>query len=594
MINQRIAALRLQMQAHGLAAYIIPATDPHQSEYIAPHWQGRNWISGFDGSAGTVVITHDFAGLWTDSRYFIQAERQLAGSEIQLMKLPKARKPDQVEWIAENLKTGDKVGIDRQLLSLASAKAMNKAFKEKGIILVPMEDILAEIWEDRPGIPTGMAMEHSVVFAGESRMDKLSRIRAEMSIEKLDYHLITALDDLAWTFNLRGNDVAYNPVVIAYALIGKTDCILCINAKKLSDALLQSLEHDGVQLRPYDKIGEVLAGIEAGKKIRLASSLTSVALKENIREGVEISEDKSIPAEFKGSKNDVEAAHIRRAMDKDGVALVRFIRWLEKAVPQGGITEVVAQDKLHEFRARQQNFVGDSFHTIAGYGANGAIIHYSATPAIAANLQPKGLFLLDSGGQYLDGTTDITRTIALGELTEEEKRDYTLVLQGHISLAMAWFREGTTGANLDILAREAMWAEGIDYGHGTGHGVGFFLNVHEGPQSIGQSNAGPASTPLKVGMLTSNEPGIYRPGKHGVRIENLVLTMDAEENDFGKFMKFETVTMCPIDTRPILVERLTHRQRDWLNSYHEEVFRRLSPHLDGEEVVWLKAACGKI
>jgi len=591
MINQRISALRQQMQAHGLAAYIVPPTDPHQSEYIAPHWKGRKWISGFNGSAGTVVITPDFAGLWTDSRYFIQAERQLAGTEIQLMKLPKARKPNQVEWLAENLNSGDKVGIDKELLSLSAASQLESAFEEKGIELAPMEDLLDPIWEDRPEIPTRHAMEHTVAFNGESRKDKFSRIRAEMEKEKLDYHLITALDDLAWTFNLRGKDVAYNPVVIAFALIGKEDCVLCINENKLTDALRQSLEHDGVQIRPYDQIGNELAGIAPGKNIRLAPALTSVSLKENIKEGVEISEGKSIPSLFKAIKNEVEAAHLRRVMEKDGVALVRFMRWLEVAVHQGGITEVVAQDKLHEFRAQQKNFVGDSFHTIAGYAGNGAIVHYSATPEIAATLEPKGLFLLDSGGQYFIGTTDITRTIAMWPLTEEEKPDYTLVLQGHISLGMAHFREGTTGANLDILAREAMWAENIDYGHGTGHGVGFFLNVHEGPQSIGQGNSGPASTPLKVGMYTSNEPGIYRTGKHGVRIENLVLTVDAGESEFGKFMKFETMTMCPIDTRPVVVEMLTQRQRAWLNSYHEEVFKRLSPLLEGEEVEWLKEKC---
>lgn len=591
MINERISALRQQMQAHSLAAYIIPPTDPHQSEYIAPHWQGRTWISGFDGSAGTVVVTQDFAGLWTDSRYFIQAERQLAGTEIKLMKLPKARKPDQTGWLAENLASGDRVGIDKELLSLATSDNMKAAFAEKGIKLVPMEDLLVPIWEDRPDIPTRSAMEHSVAFGGESRLDKLSRIRAKMEEEKLDYHLITALDDLAWTFNLRGKDVAYNPVVIAFAVIGKDDCVLCINNNKLSDALRQSLEHDGVHIKEYDQIGNVIAGIAAGKKIRLAPALTSVALMENMKEGVNISKGKSIPAQFKAIKNDVEAAHLRRVMEKDGVALIRFMRWLEEAVPQGGITEVVAQDKLHEFRAQQKNFVGDSFHTISGYGPHGAIVHYSATPEIAATLEARGLYLLDSGGQYLIGTTDITRTIAMGPLTDEEKRDYTLVLQGHISLGMAHFREGTTGANLDILAREAMWAEGIDYGHGTGHGVGFFLNVHEGPQSIGQANSGAASTPLQVGMYTSNEPGIYRTGKHGVRIENLVLTVPAGETEFGKFMKFETMTLCPIDTRPIVVEMLTQRQRAWLNSYHEEVFKRLSPLLEGDEVEWLRGKC---
>lgn len=594
MINQRISALRQQMQAHDLAAYLIPPTDPHQSEYIAPHWQGRTWISGFNGSAGTVVVTHDFAGLWTDSRYFIQAERQLLGTEFQLMKLPKARKPDQTAWLAEKLQKGDRVGIDENVLSVAAAKAMNKAFAEKGIILLPMEDLLSKIWKDRPEIPSEPAMEHSVAFCGESRSDKLARIRAKMEEEKLDYHLITALDDLAWTLNIRGKDVAYNPVVIAYALIGQEDCMLCINEKKISSALRQSLEQDGIHIRPYDQIGNILAELEVGKTIRFAPGQTSVALKNKIREGVKISKGKSIPAQLKAIKNDVEVAHLRRVMEKDGVALLRFMRWLEEAVPQGNVTEVVAQDKLHVFRAQQENFIGDSFHTISGYGPNGAIVHYSATPEIAATLQPKGLYLVDSGGQYLIGTTDITRTLAMGPLTAEEKKDYTLVLQGHISLSIAHFREGTTGANLDILAREAMWAEGIDYGHGTGHGVGFFLNVHEGPQSIGQSNSGPASTPLEVGMYTSNEPGIYREGKHGIRIENLVLTVDAGETEFGKFMKFETMTLCPIDTRPVVVEMLTARQRAWLNSYHEEVFRRLSPHLEGEELAWLKERCASI
>lgn len=582
------------MQQAGLAAYIIPPTDPHQSEYIAPHWQGRTWISGFDGSAGTVIITRDFAGLWTDSRYFIQAERQLAGSEMQLMKLPVARKPDQVEWLAENLQKGDIVGIDRELLAISGAKRLNKAFGPQGIILLPTDDLLTQIWEDRPPLPQAKAFEHPLAFAGESRTEKLARIRADMKKQKLDYHLITALDDLAWVFNIRGNDVDYNPVVIAYALIGIEDCSLCIHDEKLPEELKKALTNDAIQLHPYAQIGQLLAQIPAGKRIRLAAAQTSVALKEKLKEGVLLDEGKSIPTVLKACKNDTEIANTRHAMAKDGAAILRFQRWLEEAVPQGGITEVIAQEKLHAFRAEQKDFVGDSFHTIAGYAAHGAIVHYSATPAIAATLQPKGLFLLDSGGQYLDGTTDITRTIALGELTAEEKRDYTLVLKGHIALSMAQFREGTTGANLDILARSAMWAEGIDYGHGTGHGVGFFLNVHEGPQGIGQGLSGGAATELKEGMITSNEPGIYRAGKHGVRIENLILTVKGPETEFGKFLRFETLTLCPIDIRPVMPELLTQQEKEWLNVYHEAVLQGLSPLLTAEEINWLKEKCSKI
>ncbi|MCB1196941.1 MAG: aminopeptidase P family protein [Deltaproteobacteria bacterium] len=594
MINERIAALREQMQAHDLAAYIVLGTDPHQSEYMAARWQSREWISGFDGSAGTVVITKDFAGLWTDGRYFIQAEEQLASSEMQLMKLSATSNANHITWLAENLSAGDKVGVARDLLTLANAQYAQNHFQPSGVILTPMQDLLDVIWQDRPASAGQQAFEHELRYAGESRTDKIARIVQHMQQANLDYHLITALDDLAWTLNIRGCDVDYNPVVTAYALIGLHDCHLFIADNKLPDALRKNIEADGITIADYDKLGHTLAHLAKGKRIGLDPNQASVAIKEQLATEVTVAHVSSIPANLKACKNEIEAKHIRQSMEKDGVAMVRLFRWLEQAMQTGTVTETDVQDQLHQIRAQQEGFVSDSFHAISAYGPHAAIAHYRATQASSITLEAKGLFLLDSGGQYYGGTTDITRTVAMGKLTEEEKQDYTLVLQGHIALASISFHEGATGGHLDILARKAMWEKGIDYGHGTGHGVGFFLNVHEGPQGIAQGTRRSMHVALQPGMLTSNEPGIYRPGKHGIRIENLILCKQAETTEFGTFLHFETVTLAPIDTRPIVTEMLSQAEKTWLNQYHQEVLQRLQPYLEKDEVTWLEEKCQAI
>jgi Xaa-Pro aminopeptidase len=589
-MNDKITQLRARMAQHQLDAYLVPDTDPHQSEYLAPYWAGRSWISGFDGSAGTLVVTPDFAGLWTDSRYFIQAAQQLQGTGIQLMKLPPRRTPNQVDWLADNLPEGSRVGVAQNLLSMAQARHMRKQWSPRKIELLPMADLLVEIWDDRPPLSQEAIFELNASQAGESRAERLTRIRDAMRGRKLDYHLITSLDDLAWTFNLRGADIPYNPLAFGFAVLGLESCVLCMDAERMEAGLAERLQAEGISLRPYDAIEQVLqTELEEGKSLLLSPVQTNLALVAALPEGVRKVEGSSLPSHMKARKNPSEVAHIRRAMEKDGVALVRFSRWLEQQMADGvTLNEADAQEKLHAFRAAQPDFQGDSFHPIAGYGPHGAIVHYAAQRESALNLKPHSFFLLDSGGQYLDGTTDITRTFSLGPLSEEEKHDYTLVLKGMIALSRAVFPEGTTGGHLDVLARAAMWKEGIDYGHGTGHGVGFFLNVHEGPQRIGQGVSGPFKAAFQPGMVTSNEPGIYREGKHGIRIENLILVVPGPQTDFGNFLQFETLTLCPIDTYPILPELLQPEEVEWLNAYHQEVYKRLAPQLEEAERAWLE------
>ena len=593
-IQDRLALLREKMKALGLAAYIVPGTDPHQSEYVAPHWKGRDWISGFDGSAGTVVVTADFAGLWTDFRYFIQAVDQLAGSTVSLQKQVTQGAPEHIDWLVDHLSSGDKVGIDGKLFSVASVEQMKKNFATKGIELVIGGDLFKDIWADRPFIPGAPIYDHSLVYAGISRTGKLKLIREQMAEKEADFHLLTALDDIAWTFNLRGSDVDYNPVAICYAIIGKENAYLFIDNAKVPDPFEKELINDGLTLKPYEDIDDALQALPHGSSILIDPGKTSQWLFESIEETCIIRKSSTLPMGLKALKNETEIAHARTTMVKDGVAMVKFLKWVEETVGKGEISEVSAAKQLFEFRSEQENFIGESFGTIAGYKGDGAIVHYRATEATDVALQPEGLFLVDSGGQYLDGTTDITRTITLGSPTQEEIADFTLVLKGHIALNTAVFPEGTSGGQLDVLARNAMWAQAIDYGHGTGHGVGFFLNVHEPPQRIGQGRSASLNTPMQVGMITSNEPGIYREGKHGIRIENLILTVPHVENDFGTFLKFENLTWCPIDTRLIDVEMLTKAERTWFNEYHETVFEKLSPYLDEETSLWLRGKTAAI
>lgn len=590
--TSHLTHLRQALRAHGLDAYVIPTSDPHQSEYVAEHWKGREWISGFTGSAGIVVITQDHAGLWTDSRYFLQAENQLDGSQFVLHKQQATGTPEYITWLAEQLPKGSTVGLDGYLFSLSQLRQLEKALAIKDIHINTEIDLMLDIWKDRPALPLDPIFEYDVMFAGESRANKLSRIREKMAKQGTDFHLITTLDDIAWALNIRGKDVEANPVAISYLVVGKEMAYLFINPEKVSDAIKQNLNNDGIILKPYDAIESFLEKLEA--PILVDDRSISVRLFQAIPEQQIIKGD-NIPLLLKAIKNPTEISHLREAMRKDGVALTRFFRWLEKALQTRTVTEFEAGRKLHEFRAAQGNYFGESFTAIVGYNANGAIVHYRPEEDSSAEIKPEGILLLDSGGQYLEGTTDITRTVALGTPTEEQKRHYTLVLKGHIALAKAKFPAGTTGVQLDTLARQFLWQQGLNYGHGTGHGVGFFLSVHEPPQGFTSSpNNQRGSTPHEPGMLTSNEPGFYKTGEYGIRIENLVLCVEAEENEFGKFLQFDTLTLFPIDTTLIDSNLLTQEEKNWFNEYQHRVFNELAPRLDGEEVEWLRRKCDEI
>ena len=589
-IPKRIQSLRTWMEQVGIDAFIIPSTDPHLSEYVAPHWQSREWISGFTGSAGTVVITQEEAGLWTDSRYFLQAARQLKGTGIDLYKEMLPETPSIPTFLSARLKRGQTVGIDGRVFATDAARSLLQELSPRGISLISTGDPMEQIWTDRPEMPLGTAFIHETKYAGRSCAEKLTTIRAEMRKAGADNLLLSALDEIAWTLNLRGNDVHCNPVIVSYLLIGQEDAHYFINSRKVTPEVAAHLYEAGVSLHTYQEIDSYLTQLPPGSLL-LEPGKTNYAVRSALPAHCHVIETASPVALLKAVRNEQEITGLRQAMRRDGVALVKFLKWLEEAVPQGKETEISVDKKLHELRAAQPLYMGESFDTIAGYGAHAAIVHYEATPETDIPLQPRGFLLLDSGAQYLDGTTDITRTIALGPLTEEEKTDYTLILKGHINLAMAVFPEGTRGAQLDVLARMPLWLHRMNFLHGTGHGVGHFLNVHEGPQSI-RMNENPVS--LRAGMLTSNEPGVYKAGSHGVRTENLVLTVPAGEGLFGRYLKFETVTLCPICTRGIVRDLLTPAEIDWLNQYHRTVYEQLSPSLDEDERLWLEKACKAI
>ena len=589
-IRKRLEALRTWMQAEKADAFIIPSTDPHISEYVAPHWQSREWISGFTGSAGTVVVTHDKAGLWTDSRYFLQAAQQLEDTGIDLYKEMLPETPGISEFLCRELEAGNTVGIDGYVFSMLDARQLRKELANKQIELKSMADPMDSIWTDRPALPQAPACIYGTQYAGRTCREKLEDIRQEMKQAGAQALLLPALDEIAWTLNLRGSDVHCNPVVVSYLLIDEEEAHYFIELQKLTPEVKAYLEDNRVTCHAYTDLLPYLRQLKASTLL-LTPGKTNQAVSEAVPESCRIVEGASPVALLKAVRNEQEIAGLRKAMQRDGVALVKFLKWLEEAVPGGQETEISVDRKLHELRAAQPLYKGESFDTIAGYGAHAAIVHYEATPETDVPLQPRGFLLLDSGAQYLDGTTDITRTIALGPLTEEEKTDYTLILKGHIDLAMAVFPEGTRGAQLDVLARMPIWQHRMNFLHGTGHGVGHFLNVHEGPQSI-RMNENPVA--LRAGMLTSNEPGVYKAGSHGIRTENLVLTVPAGEGMFGRYLKFETMTLCPICTKGIVRELLTQEEADWLNQYHRTVYEKLSTDLDEDERYWLKKACEKI
>lgn len=588
MINQRLESLREVMKREHLAAFIFPSTDAHQSEYVADHWMGRAWISGFDGSAGTAVVTMHSAALWTDSRYFLAAEEQLKGTEFQLMKLKIPGTLSIAEWLGKELQDVDspEVGVDGWVNSYSSTSGLIADLRKAGGITVRTNfDPLEEIWKDRPSIPLKPVEIQPMEFAGEDVSSKIKRIRLALRAQHADGMLVSALDDIAWTLNLRGTDVHCVPVFVSYLLIASDKVSLFVDEAKVSSEIRAYLESNGVSIYKYNKVEE---GLKAYSEynILLDGNETSYYLWKAVRCQEIVHASSPIPA-MKAVKNDAEIAGYRRAMLKDGVAMVKFLKWLLPAVEAGGETEISIDKKLTAFRAEQNLFRDISFDTIAGYQAHGAIVHYEATPETDIPLKPEGLLLLDSGAQYQDGTTDITRTIALGPITEEMKHIYTLVLKAHIQLELAKFPDGASGTQLDALGRECMWREGLNFLHGTGHGVGSYLSVHEGPHQIRMEYM---PTPLRAGMTLTDEPGLYLAGKFGVRIENTVLLSEYMETEFGKFLQIEPLTLCPIDTAPVDMTMLLPEELAWLNDYHAKVYAELAPYLDEEEKKWLENA----
>ncbi len=587
-IQQRLSALREEMRREKLDAFIFPSTDPHHSEYVPERWKGRQWISGFDGSAGTAVVTLRSAALWTDSRYFLSATKQLEGTEFRLMKLRMPGTPTIAQWIGAELRAfgGNSVGVDGMVNALDDTESLIADLRREGGITVRTNlDILNNIWTDRPAIPTNKVTVHPMTYAGETAKSKLARVRQALRELHADGMLVSALDDVAWTLNLRGTDVHCNPVFVAYLLIDSDHATLYCDKEKLSADVTSYLNDQGVATAQY-------ADVRKGLKdyfeynILLDPKETSYTLAKLVNTKEVVRQASPIPA-MKAVKNDTEIAGFRHAMLKDGIAMVKFLRWLKPAVEAGGQTEMSVSQKLTDLRAEQPLFRDISFDTIAGYAEHGAIVHYEATPDTDAALLPRGFLLLDSGAQYEDGTTDITRTIPLGPLTDEERRVYTLVLKGHIQLELCKFPRGASGTQLDILARSAMWREGMNYMHGTGHGVGSYLNVHEGPHQIRMEYV-PA--PLKAGMTVTDEPGLYLAGRFGARIENTLLITPYKETEFGQFLQFESLTLCPIDTAPIVREMMLAEEVAWLNDYHQQVRDTLSPHLDEGERAWLREA----
>ncbi len=588
--KEKLALLRKLLKKNRVDLYIVPTSDPHISEYLPDYWKSQSWISGFTGSAGTFAITQNKAALWTDSRYFIQAEKELADSGIELCKQGLPETPSLENWIAMQLGKGDVVGIDGRVFQVTLAKNIIEQQHKCGIKCKSDIDLITPIWDKRPKLPSNKAFIHDLKYAGISVKEKVSEVRKTMKSKGITSYLICALDEVNWLFNIRGNDISYNPVVLSYGFIDNNQAILFIDTNKIDESIANQLNEQGVTIKPYEKIEKFIRNLDKKEIILIDPARTNYQLYKSIPNRVRIIEATGIVTELKAHKNSVELEGFRNAMVEDGAALVEFFYWLDDNLGKTKITETLIAEKLTKYRSKRNEFVSESFSPIVGYADHGAIVHYSATKETEYEIKPKGVLLIDSGGQYRNGTTDITRTIHLGKPTEEEKVDFTLVLKGMIQLAMIKFPVGTRGSQLDTLARMAMWSKNINYGHGTGHGVGSFLNVHEGPMQIRPDN----HLPIEVGHVLSNEPGLYRQGKHGIRIENLIACVPDTENEFGKFLKFETITLCPIDTKPIKIEMLLTEEKDWLNSYHKMVFDKLSPMLKKEEKEWLKEKTKKI
>lgn len=583
--QEKLSEIRKQMKADNVQAYIIPSADPHISEYLPNHYKCIPFASGFTGSAGTLVITHDFAGLWADFRYFEQAAEQLENSGFELVKQKIQHAPEYLQWLVEKLDKGAVVATNEKLLSILLGDLFKQQFSIKDIQLSD-KDYLSPIWENRPALPAEKAFLIEEQHIGQSVVSKLSEVRAELQKKGAAYHLISSLDDMAWLFNIRGKDVSYNPVVLSFALIGQDKATIFINPDKLSTTEKELLAASGVQVMPYEDIEAALSAVPENTSIFIDPKRNCFAYAKLLPASVKVIKDTNPSTNLKAIKNETELANTRIAMAKDGVAITRFLKWLSENIGKITITELSAAAELRKFRAAQEGFVGDSFNTISAYKAHGALPHYGPSEESDVEIKEEGLFLLDSGGQYFYGTTDITRTIPMGNNTEEEKTDYTLVLKGMIDGCKSRFPKGTCGYQIDAITRKPLWDYAINYGHGTGHGVGYFLNVHEGPHTFN-----PTAVPvaIELGMITSIEPGVYRPGKHGVRIENLVNTIKDVSNEFNEFYAFESLTIAPISTAIVQKNLLEQGQVDWLNSYNALVFERLSPLLNTEEVAWLKA-----
>jgi len=587
-----IAALRRLMAEKRLQAYIIPATDPHMSEYLPEHWTALRWASGFTGSAGTLVVTPDFAGLWTDSRYFLQAGQQLAGSGIELVKLVIPHTPEFIDWLADTLPEGSSVGLDGSLMSRQWYQSLEKRMQAEGIRPDPHADLVSPLWADRKPLPLEPVFEHPVKFAGATRKEKLARIRAALAERKAGYTVISSLDDIGWAFNLRGRDVPYNPLFVAHAVIGPKEAALFIDPAKMPEDIRRKLTRDGVQVLPYTSVTAYLGKLPLGASILIDPKRVSQNLPGAFPGGVKVLEGVNVTTWLKACKTPAEAAHTRNTMVKDGVALTKFFYWLAHTVGKQAVTELDAEARLHALRLEQKDCVGESFGTISAYAAHAAMPHYSATPESNAALKPEGLYLLDCGGHYPGGTTDTTRVISLGKITGQQMIDYTLVLKGLIAVCRLRYPKGTRGYQIDVLSRVPQWMQGINFGHGTGHGVGYFLNVHEGPQSISPTPGATAvmEAPLLPGMITSVEPGIYRSGQHGVRLENLVLCVEGEKTEFGEFQGFEVLTLAPIFTNLVKKSLLTKDELAWLRAYNKLVYRKVGRFLTAGEKAWVKTA----
>jgi len=595
-IPTRLAALRQAMQRHGVAACLVPTADPHLSEYLPAHWAAREWLSGFTGSAGTLVVTASEADLWTDSRYFSQAEQQLAGSGISLKKQKVSHAPEHLQWLQQHLNEGGVLAVAGDSLSLAASRQIERLLGEAGASVRTDLDLPGEVWTDRPPLPKAAVFEHATGYPGATRADKLERLRTHLRRQEATHHLVSSLDDVAWLTNLRGSDVECNPVFLAHLLV-ETDgpATLFVDRSKLSDKLVAALRADGVHIADYATVADALGELGKGARLLFDPARVVCAVAGAIAADAARVEAANPSTAYKARKTESELEHIRDVMRRDGAALARAFRRLEERLAAGmAQTELDVDALLREERSAQPDFIGESFATIAGYQANGALPHYRATPEAHSPLQRKGLLLVDSGGQYAGGTTDITRVLALGETTAEQRRDATLVMKGLVALSRARFPKGASGPQLDALARAPLWASGLDYGHGTGHGVGYFLNVHEGPHAIRPPVPNGALVPLEPGMITSIEPGLYKPARHGIRHENLAVVVEADQTEFGEFYAFETLTLCPFDRRALEPGLLNPEERAWLDDYHATVRAALAPLLEDADLAWLERHCAPL